>query len=245
MKTAIALVIVIFASIAIFQLNKIASKINARLSKDSYLNNHAKYQFALLFLSCIVLFLAYLQSPANFRLFFSAGNIAAPAEPVSWFGIGADRTWMFAGLYLGVIITLGTFSFVYFQFRKLKVQTKALLPFVSWIILFSLTNSFSEEAIFRLGLISPLYGVISTRELVLLSALIFGLVHFGGMPHGLIGMLMAGFLGWFLAKSVVETGGIFWAWLIHFLQDVVIYIGFIVSNISTGRTNMIPLRERD
>lgn len=33
---------------------------------------------------------------------------------------------------------------------------------------------------------------------------------------------MAGLMGWLLAKSVAETNGIFWAWTIHFLQDVVI-----------------------
>jgi uncharacterized protein len=37
---------------------------------------------------------------------------------------------------------------------------------------------------------------------------------------------LAGFLGWLLAKSIVETRGIFWAWFIHFLQDVIIFTGF-------------------
>jgi len=26
-----------------------------------------------------------------------------------------------------------------------------------------------------------------------------------------------------LAKSILETKGIFWAWLIHFLQDIIIF----------------------
>jgi len=77
--------------------------------------------------------------------------------------------------------------------------------------------------------------MLGAEEIILLSAIAFGLVHFGGMPHGLIGMFMAGFLGWFLAKAVIETQGIFWAWFIHFIQDVVIYIGFIVHNIATNR----------
>ena len=46
---------------------------------------------------------------------------------------------------------------------------------------------------------------------------------------GIVGALMAGLLGWLLAKSVLETSGIFWAWLIHFLQDVVIYSAFIMA----------------
>jgi len=42
------------------------------------------------------------------------------------------------------------------------------------------------------------------------------------MPNGVIGAFLAGVLGYVLAKSVDETQGIFWAWAIHFLQDVVI-----------------------
>jgi len=232
---AIVFIVIGFASISIFKLNGLVSKINTRLSNDVYLNSHSKYQVALLSLSFIVLLLTYLQEPQNFKLLFSIGDISAPVNPVQWFGIGENRTWVFSGLYLSLIITLGTLSFVYIQFRKLKINAKEIFPYVIWILAFSLTNSFSEEAIFRLGVISPLFGAIEASNLNLLSAVIFGLVHFGGMPHGLIGMLMAGFLGWFLAKSVIETQGIFWAWLIHFIQDVVIYVGFVVGSISSNK----------
>lgn len=40
---------------------------------------------------------------------------------------------------------------------------------------------------------------------------------------------MAGLLGWLLAKSVLETNGIFWVWGIHFLQDVVIFSAFVLA----------------
>ena len=42
------------------------------------------------------------------------------------------------------------------------------------------------------------------------------------MPSGVIGILLAGLLGYVLSKSIYETNGIFWAWFIHFLQDVII-----------------------
>ena len=237
MEIALALIVVVLSAMSIFRLNTIAAWISLRFSDNAYLDNHAKYQMTLLLLAVIVLFLVYLQDTHNFWLFFSYGNLSASAEPVFWFGIGPDRTWIFVGLYLCIIITLGTLSFVYFQFRRLKVKFSEILPYIGWVVLFSLTNSFSEEAIFRLGVISPLFGIIDPSSLILVSAIIFGLAHFGGMPHGLIGMLMAGFLGWFLAKSVIETEGIFWAWLIHFIQDVVIYIGFMLNNISVNQTN--------
>jgi hypothetical protein len=42
------------------------------------------------------------------------------------------------------------------------------------------------------------------------------------MPSGVIGVIMAGILGYVLAKSMYETNGFFWAWLIHFIQDILI-----------------------
>jgi hypothetical protein len=35
---------------------------------------------------------------------------------------------------------------------------------------------------------------------------------------------MAGFLGWIAGLSILETGGIAWAWGIHFAQDVPIIL---------------------
>jgi hypothetical protein len=63
---------------------------------------------------------------------------------------------------------------------------------------------------------------------------LFGIPHFFGMPSGIIGVLMAGLLGFVLAKSMYETNGIFWAWLIHFVQDILI-IGtmFLMSNVKS------------
>lgn len=231
MKTFIATFIVTLAALAIFRLNSIAPSIRATFSSDTYLNRHTKYQITLLILAGIVLVLTYFQNPENFKLLFSIGNISAPAEPVSWFGIGLDRSWIYVGFYLCILITMGTLTFVYLQFRHLKMSITYVLPYLGWILLFSFANSFSEEAIFRLGIIVPALGHIDASYIVLISAAVFGLAHFGGMPHGLIGMLMAGLLGWFLAKSVIETQGIFWAWSIHLIQDVVIYFGFMLNRI--------------
>ena len=34
--------------------------------------------------------------------------------------------------------------------------------------------------------------------------------YYYGVPHGLIGVLLASFLGWILARPMVETRGVFW-----------------------------------
>ena len=77
----------------------------------------------------------------------------------------------------------------------------------------------------RFAVVSALDGLLSRQLIYLTSAAIFGLAHYFGTPGGVAGGALAGFLGWLLAKSIYETRGIFWAWLIHCLQDVIIFTG--------------------
>jgi membrane protease YdiL (CAAX protease family) len=76
--------------------------------------------------------------------------------------------------------------------------------------------------IYRMGVVSPLKGLLSPMTIYIVSAVLFGLPHLAGMPSGLLGATMAGVLGLVLAKSLYETNGFFWAWTIHFIQDVII-----------------------
>lgn len=57
----------------------------------------------------------------------------------------------------------------------------------------------------------------------LISGLLFGIPHYFGHPGKLAGVVLAGFLGWLMSLSVLQTGGIAWAWTVHFVQDVVIF----------------------
>jgi hypothetical protein len=49
-----------------------------------------------------------------------------------------------------------------------------------------------------------------------------------------VGVLLASFLGWILAKSMLETRGMFWAWFIHFWQDVWIFSFLAIGSIVPG-----------
>lgn len=80
-----------------------------------------------------------------------------------------------------------------------------------------------EESITRLGVVVVLKDRLTDKTIPIFSALIFGIIHYWRNPGGFPGVILAGFLAWFLAKSILETKGIFWAWLIHFLQDVIIF----------------------
>ncbi len=73
-------------------------------------------------------------------------------------------------------------------------------------------------------------GIFSVSIVILISGVVFGAPHYFGMPSGVVGALMAGFLGWLLAMSLVETQGLFLAWTIHFVQDVVIITSMILMS---------------
>jgi len=55
---------------------------------------------------------------------------------------------------------------------------------------------------------------------------LFGIGHFYGVPTGIIGVFMAFVFAWLMGKSMLETRGFFWAWFIHFAQDVIIFFFF-------------------
>ena len=181
-----------------------------------------KFQSAQLVLAILALGIVYLLNPENFQTLFNFGDVHAHISPIPWLGIKGEETWLEIALVMGFWITFATAAFMYFQIKKAGIPFKGLLAFLPWVLLFSAMNAFSEEAIFRLGIIGPLFGQLALPAVLLISGVLFGLPHYFGQPSGVIGVLMAGFLGWLLALSLVETQGLLVAWAIHFVQDVVI-----------------------
>lgn len=86
-------------------------------------------------------------------------------------------------------------------------------------------NAFQEEFRFRSVLLPRLGSVLGSNPALWLTAVFFGLNHIvGSQPNGPWGFLLATYLGWLLGKSMLETRGFVWAFLIHFLGDFTIYI---------------------
>jgi hypothetical protein len=222
----IALIIAATASLLYFKANA-AQLIKRPILAQPYVDGELKYQLITLGVAGLVLLATYFAGPDSFRRFFGFGQIDAPVTPVKAIGLnpGPDETWKQVGLNFAVIITAVTAVFIYLNAFRGNSIAREHLRFLPWIIIFALSNSFVEEMITRFAVVSSLNGLLQPTVVYLISAAIFGLVHYFGTPGGIPGVLMAGFMGWFAAKSIGETGGFFWAWLIHFLQDVVIFAG--------------------
>ena len=152
-------------------------------------------------------------------------RIDGEVHPEPWIGISTRNkdTWKTLGRNMAIVISVVTAIAIYFQvYRNGVIQSLTLGSFLL-ILIYALTNSFVEETTFRHTFARIVeYHNLNPYLSKALSALIFGGVHYLGTPGKIPGVLLAGFLGWFLSKSIHETKGFFWAWLIHFLQDVII-----------------------
>ncbi|WP_375582692.1 type II CAAX prenyl endopeptidase Rce1 family protein [Cyclobacterium xiamenense] len=191
------------------------------------INKQIIYQSITLIGSIVFLLVIRYLRPSVFRTYFRMGNPGAAVVPVPLLGIKPKpgEHWGHVGSNFAITISLVTAIVLYFQIIDGNdwslTSLCSLLPFA---FLFAVTNSFVEEVITRLGIVVAGKGLVSDRALPFLSAATFGTLHYWGVPGGVPGVLAAGFLGWFLAKSILETRGIFWAWCIHFLQDLIIFI---------------------
>lgn len=215
------LLAVVFTGSILF-LSRQAHRIGIDVSENNYINFQINYQLLLLTIALISMVSSYMLNPESFKSILSIGKVSAVAEELKIFGIKKGDSWLKTGISLSVSITLATGIFMYFQLKSQNIDYSLLKTGLVWIILFSLTNSFAEEMIFRVGINGPLANLLAPNKIFLISAIIFGIAHFQGMPSGIIGIVLAGLLGYVLSKSIHETNGIFWAWFIHFLQDIII-----------------------
>ncbi len=230
MITFLTIFLVALATAGIFLLRSLTNKIKTVFHSNSVVNFQIKFQALQLILAVTVLLFVYWLNPKNFAMFFRVGDVQAHISKITWLGITGNESWLQIATTFGLWITLATGVFIFFQLKKAGADYRYFLFSLLWAILFSVANAFSEEAIFRIGIVSPLYGVPSVSVILLISGTLFGIPHYFGTPSGIVGVLMAGFLGWLLAMSLVETQGLFLAWAIHFMQDVVIITSMILMS---------------
>jgi membrane protease YdiL (CAAX protease family) len=209
MKIAVPILLTVVYTAALLLAGGFSKKIGLQVSGNSFVNGQVNYQIILLLITGVSLLTTYILNKENFLTYFSFGQVSSLGDELKIFGIKQGDSWLKTGLSLCLVITGVTAIFMYFQLKKVDVDWSLLQGGIFWILLFSLTNSFGEEMIYRIGLISPLDGLLAPTKIFLLSAIIFGLAHINGMPSGIIGISLAGILGFVLAKSIFETQGFF------------------------------------
>lgn len=105
-------------------------------------------------------------------------------------------------------------------------------PLIPVALLVATMNGFNEEFTLRAAPLGELEPTVGKSDSLRATAAYFGLGHYFGYPSGVIGVALSGFLGWLLGKSMLETKGMFVAWLVHFLTDVPIFLFLIVGAVA-------------
>jgi hypothetical protein len=174
---------------------------------------------ALLVLAALFLLL---RKPANFWL--GLGDLKATAYPVPWIGFTKPSPWKTFGLIVaGAAFILGII-FLWLSNQPTAAMWQKLLPALPGVILLSAVNALDEEIIFRNGLLAPLFPAVGAAPALWLTAVYFGMAHYSGtFPGGLIWFALTAFLGWLFGKAMLETRGVFWSWLMHFLSDLPVF----------------------
>ena len=193
----------------------------------------AEQSLRLLVTLAIIVVLFILKKHAS-AFFLVKGNTSATVEPVKWMGIKQGERWNKLGPLFALIISSGTLAFLILAGRPPLNLVVQALPFLPAILIAAALNAFNEEMTYKASFLSVLEDVVGKHQSLWLMAAYFGLGHFYGIPYGVIGVLMAGFLGWFLGKSMLETRGLWWAWFIHFWQDVLIFSFLAIGSIRPG-----------
>lgn len=161
------------------------------------------------------------------------GQLRAGAREIKFLGVRAGESWIRVGSTFAVAISLATATYIFFSYQEKFASTTP----INWLLGFALSiplsilNSFNEEIITRWSIVESFLGSKAERFAPWFSAIVFGTIHYFGIPGGLPGSAMAGFLAWLLARSIQDIRGIGWAWLVHFLQDIIILTAVIAISL--------------
>ncbi|MGZ9223603.1 MAG: CPBP family intramembrane glutamic endopeptidase [Anaerolineales bacterium] len=187
-----------------------------------------------LIVTLVIIVSLFILKKTRDAFFLVKGDTSAPVEPIRWLDIKQGERWNKLGRKFAIILSLGTLAFLVFAGRPPMDIVIRALPFLPAVFLAAALNAFNEEMTYKASFLSVLEDVVGKHQALWLMAAYFGIGHFYGIPYGVIGVLMAGFLGWFLGKSMLETRGLWWAWFIHFIQDVLIFAFLAMGSIVPG-----------
>jgi membrane protease YdiL (CAAX protease family) len=164
------------------------------------------------------------------ELFLVRGNPSAPAQPTRLLGLKESKPWNRVARDFLLVYVIITVIVVWLDVRPDVSQIPRALIFLPAIVIAAAINALAEEFQFRSMLLARLEPVVRPGQAILMTAVLFASLHyFTGAPSGPVGALVAAFLGWVAAKSMIETRGLVWAFLMHFLADFVIYTFWAMS----------------
>jgi CAAX protease family protein len=163
------------------------------------------------------------------ELFLRVGNWRAPVQTESFLHFRRPIPWGLFAAFLSLLFAVASALFLFFTLHPQIPHLSYLVSLLPLAVATSALNAANEEFQFRSVLLARLKGVIPLKETFLVIAVVFGVGHYFGQPSGWTGVLMAGIAAWVWAKSMVETRGFACAFMIHFVEDLVLF-GFLAGS---------------
>lgn len=230
MKMFYTLLVVGIATVLLVTAGAVTNQIALQIHPNSFVNGLAKYQVFALTVGILTAIVILILNPES-KQFLNIGQLSTIAEKEKWLGINGKSSWTLNGLQLLFFISIATGIFMFLAVKYTSSISNFQWSFIPLILPFSLTNSLTEELIFRFGIVGGLFNHYPKLILLIISAVLFGLPHYFGSPSGVIGILMSGVLGYILCKATIETKGLSIAWTIHFVQDIIIFTALMMMNV--------------
>jgi membrane protease YdiL (CAAX protease family) len=230
MKVLMTAIIVACATVLLVSANSILIKISWTIHQNAFINGILKYQLYAFAIAILVALITLALNPES-KVLLKFGTLETVAIKEKWLGINGKSTWKSNGLQLLFFISCATALFMFLGVKYTNSLGNFKPYFIPFILLISLSNSLSEELIYRFAIHGNLINIAPKMTILLVSAVLFGVPHFYGFPSGFIGVLMAGVLGYVLSKATYETGGLGIAWVIHFVQDIIIFTALFMMNV--------------
>jgi membrane protease YdiL (CAAX protease family) len=161
------------------------------------------------------------------QVFLARGNVHAPSRVpgtsrrVTWSRLGPLLVPLFA-----VPVCVQSALTAHPDWHLLT-HVGELLPLG---IAFAAVNAAQEELRFRAVPLALAVPVVGGERAIWMTATAFGLGHWFGHPSGPSGVALTLLGGLFLAKAILETRGLLWAWAIHAVQDVLIFAFLVLGS---------------
>ncbi|RPI55096.1 MAG: CPBP family intramembrane metalloprotease [Chloroflexi bacterium] len=156
--------------------------------------------------------------------FLTRGDLRAPIEPVPLLGFAKPVPWSQFALQWALYIAVALAIVQVLVSRPSADVLVRVLPILPSILFYAALNAFYEEMTYRAPMLATLEPVGGSKHALWMSATFFGIAHYFGTPGGILGGILSIFMGWILGKAMIETRGLYWAWWIHFLSDVAIFV---------------------
>ena len=198
--------------------------------RRGFIQKQIGYQTSFFSLAVVVAILACSLTAQESWQVFGIGILASPIQAEAFgFPHMDGASWLQLGSLLTLGFGLSTLALVSTSLRSVVNWPEFLRKFGLWIIVLSAVNALSEELIYRGALIAVAQGLLEPSQIALLSGTLFALAHIRGQASGITVVAGSAVVGWCLAHTVLQTHGLFWAWCVHFLQDIIIFLAFIAA----------------